>query len=120
MAPTLFTGGITNERFESFSSRREGIRTRDYPVYAILGDSPTGPHDLENEYAYKIRIPLMNFSRDDVCFTYPDSLYEVPLDDLGRLYLKRNSGPTVYAIEELARVIGTYHVFEINHHYIEA
>jgi hypothetical protein len=37
----------------------------------------------------------MNFSRDDVCFTYPDSLYEVPLDDLGRLYLERDAGPTV-------------------------
>lgn len=89
-------------------------------VYAILGESPTGPHDLENEYAWKIRIYLADFSRGDVCFTCPDSLYEVPLDDLGRLYLKRNARPTISTIEELALVIGSYRVYEIHNHYVEA
>jgi len=46
---------------------------RRYPIYAILGESPTGPHDLENEYPRTIRIPLATFNRDDVPFTYPDS-----------------------------------------------
>jgi hypothetical protein len=97
-----------------------GHPLREYPIYAILGESPVGPHDLENEYSYKINIPLYDFSRDDVCFTYPDSLYEVPLDHLCRLYLQRNTQPTVYTIEELAKVVNMYRVYEINNHYIEA
>ena len=52
--------------------------------------------------------------------TYPDSLYEVPLDDLGRLYLERNERPIVYRVEDLARVIATYRVYEYNNHYVEA
>jgi hypothetical protein len=93
---------------------------REHPIYAILGESPIGPHDLENEYAYKIKIPLRMFTRDDVSFTYPDSLYEVPLSDLGRLHLERNRNPTVHTIEEIGQVIKLYRVFEINNHYIEA
>ena len=107
-------------RIRGLFIRKGGHPVRQHPVYAILGESPTGPHDLENEYARKIRIPLAAFHRDDVCFTYPDSLYEVPLDDLGRLYLERSVRPTVHTMEELAGVIDTYRVYEIHNHYIEA
>jgi len=100
--------------------RRGGKPTRKHPIYAILGESPTDPHDLENEYAYKLRLPLDIFPRDEICFTYPDSLYEVPPDDLGRLYLERSMNPTVYTIEELGQVIQDYRVYEYNNHYIEA
>ena len=100
--------------------QKGGHPSRDYPIYAILGESPIGPHDLENEYAYKIRIPLRALTRDDACFTYPDSLYEVPLDDLGRLHLNRNTEPTIYMIEELGHVIRQYRVYEFNNHYVEA
>ncbi len=100
--------------------RKRGHPVREYPIYAILGESPVGPHDLENEYSYKINIPLREFSRDDISFTYPDSLYEVPLDDLHRLYLSRTERPTVYAIEELAQLVSTYRVYDINNHYVEA
>lgn len=91
-----------------------------YPIYMILGDSPVGPHSLNQEYDFRIRIPIGAFSADDVSFTYPDSLYEVPLDDLARLYLERNQSPTVYRLEELQWVITTYRVYEINNHYVEA
>ncbi len=94
--------------------------SREHPIYAILGESPIGPHDLENEYAHKLRIPLKSFLWDDVSFTYPDSLYEVPLDDLGRLHLERNIEPVVYTIGELDRVIAQYKVYQYNNHYIEA
>ncbi len=97
-----------------------GHPSRHYPIYAILGESPVGPHDLESEYSLKICIPLRDLSRDDVSFTYPDSLYEVALEDLHRLYLPRSVRPTVYAVEELARVVSVYRVYEINNHYIEA
>jgi hypothetical protein len=100
--------------------QKGGHPSRQNPIYAILGESPTGPHDLENEYAYKIRIPLRDFSRNDVSFTYPDSLYEVPLEELHRLYLPKNARPTVYTIAELAEVVRLYRVYEINNHYIEA
>lgn len=86
----------------------------------ILGDSPAGPHDLNQEYDYSMRIPIKAFSTDDVSFTYPDSLYKVPLDDLGRLYLERNQNPTVHRLEELEWVIATHQVYEFNNHYVEA
>jgi hypothetical protein len=97
-----------------------GRPKRRYPIYAILGESPTGPHDLENEYDYKIRIPLDIFPRGSASFTYPDSLYEVPFDDLGRVNLARNQAPTIYTMDDLARVICTYRVYAYNNHYIEA
>ena len=97
-----------------------GRPQREHPIYMILGDSPVGPHDMNQEYDYKILIPLEAFSADDVCFTYPDSLYEVPLDDLGRVHLERNQSPTVHRLEEIASVITTYRVYEFNNHYVEA
>jgi hypothetical protein len=97
-----------------------GRPQRRYPIYLILGDSPVGPHSMEAEYDYRIRVPLDAFSADDASFTYPDSLYEVPLDDLGRLYLERNEHPTVYRVEDLPWVVSTYRVYEFNYHYVEA
>jgi hypothetical protein len=85
----------------------------------ILGDSPAGPHDLQLEYDYKIVIPLYRFSSDEISFTYPDSLYQVPLDDLGRLYLERCPDPAVYRLEEIESVIQCYQVYEHNNHYVE-
>lgn len=99
---------------------RGGRPKRQYPIYMILGDSPVGPHSLNQEYDYWIQIPIAVFSADEIGFTYPDSLYEVPLDDLGRLYLERNQSPTVYRLEELQWVITTYRVYEFNNHYVEA
>lgn len=93
---------------------------RHHPIYMILGDSPTGPHDMTAGYDYLIRIPLSLFSAEEVSSTYPDSLYKVPLDDLGRLYLERNTSPTVYRLEELPWVISTYRVYEYSNHYVEA
>jgi hypothetical protein len=97
-----------------------GHPKRNYPIYAILGDSPIGPHDLENEYVYKIKLPLGIFLNDSICFTYPDSLYEVTTDDLGRLYLERNVIPAIYTIEELEAIIEKYQVYKYNNHYVEA
>ena len=99
---------------------RGGRPQRRYPIYMILGDSPVGPHSMEAEYDYRIQIPLDAFSADDVSFTYPDSLYEVPLDDLGRLYLERNQRPTVYRVEDLQWIVATYRVYAYNNHYVEA
>jgi len=93
---------------------------RQYPIYMILGDSPIGPHSLNDGYDYRIQIPLETFSTNDVSFTYPDSLYEVPLDDLGRVFLERNQIPTLYRLEDLNRVITTYRVYEFYYHYVEA
>ena len=107
---------VLRERFLA----KGGRPRRQYPIYMILGDSPVGPHDLNQEYDYRIRIPTKAFSADDVSFTYPDSLYKVPLDDLARLYLERNQSPTVYRLENLEWVIRTYRVYEFNNHYVEA
>ena len=76
--------------------------------------------NLHQEYDYKILIALEVFSVDDVSFTYPDSLYEVPLDDLGRIYLERSQSPTVYRLQEMESVIAMYQVYEFNNHYVEA
>ena len=97
-----------------------GRPIRQHPIYMILGDSPVGPHSLDAEYDFRVRIPLGAFSPDDISFTYPDSLYVVPLDDLGRLYLERNQVPTIYRMEELEEVVNTYQVYKYNNHYVEA
>ncbi len=65
-------------------------------------------------------LPLSLFAPEDVSFTYPDSLYEVPPDDLGRLFCERNPTPTVYCMEELAEIIRIYQVYDYNNHYVEA
>jgi hypothetical protein len=36
--------------------QKRGSPIRRHPNYAILGESLVGPYDLENEYAYKIKI----------------------------------------------------------------
>jgi hypothetical protein len=97
-----------------------GRPVRQHPIYMVLGDSPSGPHDLHLEYDYKILLPLASFSPYDLSFTYPDSLYEVPLDDLRRLYLDRSTDPTVYRLEEIEQVIEIHQVYAIHQHYIEA
>jgi hypothetical protein len=100
--------------------KKGGKPKRLFPIYAILGESPSGPHDLENEYNFKIKIPMRLFSNEDISFTYPDSLYEVPPDDIQRLHLKRNVEPTIYRFDEIEMVIERYKVYEIKNHYIEA
>ena len=102
------------------SSPKGGGAVRKHPIYMILGDSPAGPHDLRLEYEFKIVIPLDRFAAEEISFTYPDSLYQVPMDDLGRLYLERCADPAVYRLEEIARVIERYQVYEQNNHYVEA
>ncbi len=59
---------------------------------------------------HKLRIPLSLFAVVDVSFTYPDSLYKVPLDDLGRVNLGRDPAPAVYRLEELEELIGRHMV----------
>lgn len=97
-----------------------GIPKRKHPVYMILGDSPTGPHDLNREYDKKVLLPLSIFKPEVVSFSYPDSMFKIPLDELDRLYLERNEEPRVYRMEELSWIIRTYKVYKYNNHYIEA
>lgn len=97
-----------------------GKPRRKYPIYMILGDSPSGPHNLDEDYDHALVIPLSVFEPEDVSFTYPDSLYRVPLNDLGRLYLDRDPAPAVYRIEEIENLIQRYRVYEFNNHYVEA
>ena len=99
---------------------RGGRPTRKFPIYMILGDSPEGPHSLDREYEQSLKLPLKFFHWTSVTFTYPDSLYIVPLDDLGRIHLDRNDKPRVLLMKELEQVIQTYRVYEYNNHYIEA
>jgi hypothetical protein len=60
------------------------------------------------------------FAEGDVSFSYPDSLFEVPIVDPGRLDLERNRVPVVHVLEELPEVIRAYRVCEYNNHYVEA
>ena len=97
-----------------------GEPKRQYPIYMILGDSPTGAHDMNNEYDFKLKIPIEVFTAKDISFTYPDSLYKMPINDLGRIFLERNQNPVIYCLDELKWVIEIYRVYEFNNHYVEA
>ncbi len=97
-----------------------GKPEREFPIYMILGDSNSGAHNISAEYPLHIKIPLSIFKPEEISFTYPDSLYEVPLDNLGRIQLERSKNPTVYRIEELEEMIQRYQVYKYNNHYVEA
>jgi len=97
-----------------------GKPIRKNPIYMILGKSPTGPHDLNNDYEEKIELPLEIFKSNVISFTYPDSMYKIPLNELDKVYLERNDSPRIYRLEELKDVIKTFEVYEHNNHYIEA
>jgi hypothetical protein len=64
-------------------------------------------------------IPRTIFSDDDVSFTYPDSAFHLPPEDLGRIYLERNPTPVVYRVDDLETLINTYQVCDYNNHYSE-
>jgi len=91
-----------------------------HPIYMILGDSPIGPFDLHNEYDHFIQIPVSIFPVESVSYTYPDSMYKVPLDEPGRVNLKRDPAPEVYLLHEIPDVIARYEVYKHNNHAIEA
>ncbi len=97
-----------------------GQPRRRHPIYMILGDSPSGPHSLDAQYDHKLVIPLFIFGSEDISFTYPDSLYKVPLNDLGKVYLERWQAPSVYRMEELEALVERYRVYDFNNHYIKA
>jgi len=92
----------------------------DYPVYMILGDSPTGPHDMHNDFDYFMKIPLSIFPVETVSYTYPDSMYKVPLDELDKVHLERDPAPQVYLLPDIPDVITIYEVYKYNNHAIEA
>lgn len=100
--------------------KRGGVPKREFPIYMILGDSPKSAHDLHNHYSNYLTISLKFFSKEMISFTYPDSLYKVPLNDLGKLNLERETDPHIYLIDELEYIINTYQVYLHNNHYIEA
>jgi len=108
------------ELLRSLFIKNGGRPIRKNPIYMILGDSPTGPHDLNNDYQGKIQLPLGIFKSNVISFTYPDSMYKISLNELDKLYLERNDSPKIYRMEELKDVIRTFEVYEHNNHYIEA
>ncbi|MCM1989110.1 hypothetical protein [Oceanirhabdus seepicola] len=97
-----------------------GKPIRKNPIYMILGDSPTGPHNLNTDYEVKVKLPLEIFKSDIISFTYPDSMYKISLSELDKLYLERNNSPRIYRLEELKDVIKKFEVYIHNNHYIEA
>lgn len=108
------------ELLRSMFIKKGGKPIRKNPIYMILGNSPTGPHDLNNDYEQKIQLPLAIFKSDIISFTYPDSMYEILLNELDKLYLERTDSPQIYIMEELPYIAETFEVYAHNNHYIEA
>jgi hypothetical protein len=102
------------QRMRTQFLEKGGVPQRHHPIYMILGDSPQSPHDLHKNYAHKLVIPRTIFSDTDVSFTYPDSVFHLPVDDVGRVYLEQNPTPTVYLNDDLDHVIDIYRVDEYN------
>ena len=86
---TNFPARIKHEKLlRSLFIEAGGKPIRKNPIYMILGDSPTGPHDLNNDYGQKTQLPLAIFKSDIISFTYPDSMYKINLNELDRLNLE--------------------------------
>ena len=86
------------------------------PVYMTLGEAPEGEFDIRAELqqnAEELKIPLSEIDLSAVSFTYPDSMYELVIDDNGTLVAAgRTNTPHVYLYDELPRVVRKYRIFE--------
>ena len=93
------------------------------PVYMTLGDSPTGKFDIRADLqknAAVLRIPVSALDMTAVTFTFPDSMYQIVLDDKGELIAGgRTNRPTVYLIDEMETVMTKYASY-LHAHYVEA
>jgi hypothetical protein len=95
-----------------------------FPVYMTLGESPEGEFDIRSELqknCEEIRIPIQEIDLSAVTFTYPDSMYEINLDDNGRVIGGgRTNTPKVYMYEDLSSVVQKYRVYDDYKFNIEA
>jgi hypothetical protein len=118
--------GYLDERIERERRMRAafidkgGFPVRKHPIYMILGDPPIGVNDLRMDYDFSVTIPLEVFDPEEISFSYPDSQFEVPPEDLGCIRLRRTNAPKIYRLDEIEAVIESYRVYEFNNHYVEA
>jgi len=100
-----------------------GCPTCTVPVYMTLGSSPTGQFDIRADLqknAAELRIPISALDTTAITFTFPDSMYQIVLDDNGNLTAGgRTNRPTVYMYDEMDAVIQKYDAY-LHAHYIEA
>ena len=93
------------------------------PVYMTLGDSPTGQFDIRADLqknAAELRLPIAALDMAAVTFTFPDSMYQIVLDDAGNLIAGgRTNKPTVYMYDEIPALLRRYKAY-LHEHYIEA
>lgn len=86
------------------------------PVYMTLGEAPAGEFDIRAELqqnAEELKIPLSEIDLTAVSFTYPDSMYELVIDDDGIIVAAgRTNTPRVYLYDELPRVVRKYRIYE--------
>ena len=94
------------------------------PVYMTLGESPEGEFDIRAELqknAEEIKIPLDEIDLSAVTFVYPDSMYELVMDEDGRIINgRRTNTPKVYLYGDLPWLIEKYKVYEQHIFAIEA
>jgi hypothetical protein len=85
------------------------------PVYMTLGPSPTGEFDIRQDIQrdhIEIIIPVEELDLATVTFTFPDSMYELTVDQHGTVIDgKRTNTPVVYVYHELDEVIDRYRVY---------
>jgi len=93
------------------------------PVYMTLGDSPCGQFDIRADLqknAAELRIPIEALDTSAISFTFPDSMYQIILDDAGHIIRGgRTNTPIVYTFAELAYVLNKYENY-LSEHYVEA
>ena len=104
--------------------RMGGKPMNEVPVYMTLGESPKGEFDIRvdvQEDAEEIRIPISDIDISAVSFTYPDSMYELPISSDGVVGDgRRTNTPKVYLYDDLPAVVQKYRVYENYRFYIEA
>ena len=100
-----------------------GHPTCTVPVYMTLGESPTGQFDIRADLqknAAELRIPVAALDMAAVTFTFPDSMYQIVLDDDDNLVAGgRTNTPVVYMYREIEAVMRKYEGY-LDTHYIEA
>ncbi len=103
--------------------QKGGNPTSNVPIYMTLGDSPSGEYDIRSDLqknAAELIIPLECLDLSAITFTFPDSMYQIILDENGQIVEDgRTNTPRVYLFQEIKDVLIEYQNF-LHDHYIEA
>ncbi|EOD00233.1 hypothetical protein [Caldisalinibacter kiritimatiensis] len=82
-----------------------GLPKENYPIYAVLGKCEKIEQNMEEQKLAKIQIPLSAFKKEDISFTYIDSMFSYQLGrDKSPKYYQPEYHGKVFTISEICSI----------------